>query len=301
MRIPLPIGLPRREQSRWVLQQQQQQQRWMRKGTENWGLIVSPRTQSSAVVQHSQTMISPGYRRYLATGSGTPHGQAPPPLLDPAIAQYLAQQQLAVADAMTETQRNELFAKMVESFEAVYGKNNLKVSHLQSFGSAGLRDLAASILRQNEQTTVAAARASNGTGTAADGSNPVVTVRFTVPHHKTEFDLPWHFSTQPTLLDLAKSIEGAELLSEYLEGTCGGHASCCTCHVYIPTTSSEDEALQLSPVTESELDMLDLAYQPTDESRLACQMRLLNVTPSEGDHKPVLRVIIPSGVNNVWN
>jgi ferredoxin len=208
----------------------------------------------------------------------------------PAIAAYLSLHLATTIPNATEKQRTYLFSKMIHIMEAVYGKNQVKVSHLQSFGAAGLQALAASILHEEETKK-------------SSVTEQFVTVRFTVPHHKTEFDLKWHYATiQPTLLHVAESPEGAELLSEYIEGACGGHASCCTCHVYVDNSATDSsESFKLSEALESELDMLDLAYQPTVQSRLACQVRLLQVPVQHDPDKPLLRVMIPPGVNNVWN
>ena len=58
-----------------------------------------------------------------------------------------------------------------------------------------------------------------------------------------------------------------------IEASCGGACACATCHVYV------DPAWK--PVTGApevmEEDMLDLAYDVRDESRLSCQLR---VTPA---------------------
>ena len=55
-----------------------------------------------------------------------------------------------------------------------------------------------------------------------------------------------------------------------LEGTCGGSLSCATCHVVF---SSEDFA-RVGPPSEDELDMLDLAFNVTETSRLGCQIKI---------------------------
>lgn len=207
--------------------------------------------------------------------------------VDASIADFLSQCNLTGSENATEQQTRALHLKMVQTLENVYGKNKLKVSHLQSFGEAGLKALAFS-LQQEEATKT------------SHESDKIVTVRFAVPHHRTEFDMSWHYSShQPTLLSLVESPEGAELLSEYVEASCGGNASCSTCHVYVDRLA---EGVQLSNISEAELDMLDLAYAPIpDRSRLACQVRLLHVAAHPSDDKPLLTVTIPPGVNNLWN
>ncbi|KAJ6663220.1 hypothetical protein lerEdw1_010356 [Lerista edwardsae] len=53
-------------------------------------------------------------------------------------------------------------------------------------------------------------------------------------------------------------------------GACEGTLACSTCHLIF-----EDEAFRkLDPITEEELDMLDLAYGLTDTSRLGCQVHV---------------------------
>lgn len=55
-----------------------------------------------------------------------------------------------------------------------------------------------------------------------------------------------------------------------IEGECGGEMSCATCHVHIATPWSE----QLRPRSAEELDLLEMAENVTDESRLGCQVRM---------------------------
>lgn len=53
-------------------------------------------------------------------------------------------------------------------------------------------------------------------------------------------------------------------------GECGGVLSCATCHCYV------DEKWQnkLEPASEQEEDMLDMAIEPRENSRLSCQIEL---------------------------
>jgi 2Fe-2S ferredoxin len=53
-----------------------------------------------------------------------------------------------------------------------------------------------------------------------------------------------------------------------LEGACEGSLACSTCHVIV----GEDWYDVLSPATEDEEDMLDLAFGLTHTSRLGCQI-----------------------------
>ncbi|KAJ8282198.1 hypothetical protein COCON_G00047170 [Conger conger] len=53
-------------------------------------------------------------------------------------------------------------------------------------------------------------------------------------------------------------------------GACEGTLACSTCHLIF----DEDVFNQLGPITDEEMDMLDLAYGLTDTSRLGCQVCL---------------------------
>ena len=73
-----------------------------------------------------------------------------------------------------------------------------------------------------------------------------------------------------------KCFEGQNLLDIALEhhlpmeGACAGSCACSTCHVML-----EDNDLEKFPEAEDkELDMLDLAFMPTPNSRLGCQLVL---------------------------
>jgi len=68
-----------------------------------------------------------------------------------------------------------------------------------------------------------------------------------------------------------------------IEATCGGMALCATCHVTIIHDPGLHEA------QDTELDMLDMVPNLTDESRLSCQIRPENaydglVVKILGDH-----------------
>ncbi|XP_068447025.1 adrenodoxin-like [Clinocottus analis] len=53
-------------------------------------------------------------------------------------------------------------------------------------------------------------------------------------------------------------------------GACEGTLACSTCHLIF----TEEVYKSLGPVTDEEMDMLDLAYGLTDTSRLGCQICL---------------------------
>jgi len=53
-----------------------------------------------------------------------------------------------------------------------------------------------------------------------------------------------------------------------IEGECGGHLTCATCHVYIP----EDWYDLLEPPNADEQAMLEMAIDQQPNSRLSCQI-----------------------------
>ena len=53
-----------------------------------------------------------------------------------------------------------------------------------------------------------------------------------------------------------------------IDGDCGGNAACATCHIYVDAAWDA----KLSPISEMEEAMLDLADTRRDTSRLACQI-----------------------------
>lgn len=114
-----------------------------------------------------------------------------------------------------------------------------------------------------------------------------------------ESKIMWKFGQ--SLLDLAQSVPGQQAMeqirqddgSDIMEGPCGGQMNCSTCHVYLDTATYEC----LEPPVEAELDMLDLAYDRRDTSRLGCQVKF-NHRTTRGDHDIV--VTLPSQVSNQW-
>ncbi len=59
-----------------------------------------------------------------------------------------------------------------------------------------------------------------------------------------------------------------------IEGACGGSMACATCHVYVHPEWAERVSGQDNEKTEEEEDMLDLAFDINDHSRLGCQIRM---------------------------
>ncbi|XP_032668487.1 adrenodoxin-like protein 2, mitochondrial [Odontomachus brunneus] len=71
-------------------------------------------------------------------------------------------------------------------------------------------------------------------------------------------------------------------------GACEGTLTCSTCHLILP--KKVYDTLPNKP-SEEELDMLDLAYEPTDTSRLGCQI----IMTKELDG---LEVQVPATIND---
>ena len=55
-----------------------------------------------------------------------------------------------------------------------------------------------------------------------------------------------------------------------IEADCGGACACSTCHVYVDTAWSD----KLPAKDAMEEDMLDFAYEPSELSRLTCQVKV---------------------------
>ena len=53
-----------------------------------------------------------------------------------------------------------------------------------------------------------------------------------------------------------------------IDADCGGGMACATCHVYV----NEDWFDKLPPKEDGEEDMLDMAFEPKQNSRLSCQI-----------------------------
>ncbi|CAD7335848.1 2Fe-2S iron-sulfur cluster binding domain-containing protein [Sphingomonadales bacterium 56] len=65
-------------------------------------------------------------------------------------------------------------------------------------------------------------------------------------------------------------LEVAQAAGQPLEGTCEGQMACSTCHVIVEAADFP----KLTPASEAEEDMLDLAAAATRTSRLSCQIIL---------------------------
>ncbi len=59
-----------------------------------------------------------------------------------------------------------------------------------------------------------------------------------------------------------------------IEGACGGSMACATCHMYVHPDWAAKVHEHNNEKTEEEEDMLDLAFDISDASRLGCQIRM---------------------------
>lgn len=57
-----------------------------------------------------------------------------------------------------------------------------------------------------------------------------------------------------------------------IEGACGGGLACATCHLYVHPDYKNKTMPEEDEISEDEEDMLDLAFDVRDSSRLCCQI-----------------------------
>ena len=73
----------------------------------------------------------------------------------------------------------------------------------------------------------------------------------------------------PTDMNL-NVMETAKASDLPVEGTCGGMALCASCHCYIISDH------ELPPASDDEEDMLDQAFFVEENSRLGCQIKIVD-------------------------
>lgn len=206
--------------------------------------------------------------------------------IDPDVVEYIEECILTsgmMSDDNNNSDIDDIIHGIWKALKPVYGVN-MKITHVQSFGVDGIIDLARAVQKEILKS---------------QKSNQIIKsikVRFHIPHHKTEYIVDWILGQ--SILDVATN--NIDLLGEYMEGTCGGNMSCCTCHIYIYDPIIHEKFLSL--VDESEQDMLDLAYNPLDNiSRLGCQVVLsIELYQFCLRQDGPITITIPPGVNNVW-
>jgi ferredoxin len=187
---------------------------------------------------------------------------------------------------------------IVTLLEPVYGRP-LTVTHLQSF--AGLLELAASISMEQQED---AAITSSSTAAARALFEIPLLIQRDVQYGGRPMELQWK---NPVRTSLLQALRDDPMTEQLLEASCGGNASCCSCHVLLDQNlPSEQQCYTLSPIQETERDMLDYAaeYDET-KSRLACQVRVILThdleTTRQIAHATPLTITIPGTVNDLWN
>jgi 2Fe-2S ferredoxin len=61
---------------------------------------------------------------------------------------------------------------------------------------------------------------------------------------------------------------------EGIEGACGGSMACATCHVYVHPEWTTKVTAQDNEQSEEEKDILDVAFDLRETSRLGCQIKI---------------------------
>jgi 2Fe-2S ferredoxin len=180
----------------------------------------------------------------------------------------------SLADRLSELGIDaDVHAEVVSTLASVSGKD-ITVSSIDAFGASGIKDLAASIQNQRPKPGAPVRQRRD--------------ITISIPHHRTEFTVNWRQGQ--SFMQLAQDDE---VLREYIEASCSGTMACCSCHVYLDPKSFE--ALGGKPCV-SERDMLDLAYEWKETSRLGCQVHLTDELLKLDE----IVITIPAGVNNVF-
>lgn len=84
-------------------------------------------------------------------------------------------------------------------------------------------------------------------------------------------------------------VDENDELRLYLECACSGNAQCSTCHVLVDPIYFN----KLNDMEEEEMDMIDLASDVTEFSRLGCQIKL-------DENCDGILFTIPESVNNLF-
>lgn len=83
-----------------------------------------------------------------------------------------------------------------------------------------------------------------------------------------------HVTDQSGTKHTLEALEGfrvMEIIRDWglnIKAECGGACACATCHVHV----DPDWSPKLHPMRDEEEDMLDLAFDVRDNSRLSCQL-----------------------------
>ncbi len=144
------------------------------------------------------------------------------------------------------------------------------MDEVKGLGDAGFEDLLHSINRKEKLN-------------ASQSEREMITINVSVPLEMYSFSLK--VPVGGTFQTVAAEDE---TLGQYLECACGGQAACSTCHVIV----DPEFFPLLPPIQPTEQDMLDLAAEVSETSRLGCQLRFSPLMDG-------LKVTIPTEFNNV--
>lgn len=80
------------------------------------------------------------------------------------------------------------------------------------------------------------------------------------------------------IVDAAENWSLMEIAIEHkikgIDGLCGGSLACATCHCYIPEDWKARVEAEDNDMSEEEEDMLDVAFDVRETSRLGCQIKV---------------------------
>jgi ferredoxin len=173
---------------------------------------------------------------------------------------------------------SESIATIVNSFDQRNIGSTLSVSLLEKLGEVGVASYYSALMRQKQPSMP-----------ADNNINKYINVHFRPPRtsgNNTSNMLTIKARVNESLQDC---IQNNPQLASYLECACGGIAACSTCHVYVDAPWIS----KVNTMEEAEQDMVDLAANVADNSRLGCQVIL-----SESCDGIVFE--IPSTHNNLY-
>ena len=164
-----------------------------------------------------------------------------------------ATKKIAKLKIYLSTGKHQYDQDMCNQIVLTFQKSGLPVtvSTARSMGDEGIKALVESIQAQKKSTV----------------GRKEITVNINVPHERHTFQISAY--ENDTVQDLAESDE---MIPNYLAFACGGHMACSTCHCIVDELSFA----QLDPATDAEEDMLDLAADLRETSRLGCQIKLFD-------------------------
>lgn len=184
-------------------------------------------------------------------------------------------QQRGVTTEQVEELKEYLWSKGFDTINKTaiknsFAKSPLDINGIKSLDKEGLTEFSNAILQEQEKLKAE--------------KYQVIPVIIDIPLERVTLELK--AAAGESIIDLVK--RNADL-SGYLECACGGIAACSTCHVIV----DEQHYAQLPQPEEPELDMIDLAKDVTDTSRLGCQISI----PSDMKE---LRLTLPKSFNNLF-